>query len=135
MVKTVLYVCPFTDNLNSGVQRFAAELVNGIRTTHINSHTLFWDKSKSFVIGYLLFLKKFISLVHKVELVHFMVLTPYVFPLLMLTKMFRKKSVITYHGIYTYEVPFGTNPLEYILFFITDKVFRKFSNRIVSSDV
>lgn len=129
---TVLYLCPFSNNSKSGVQRFAREIIEGVKSTDIQSRQLFWNRENGLIRSYIVLLKEYINLQSHVEIIHFVVLSPYILPFMMVAKLNKKKIVITYHGIYTKEISKFRQPLQYLLFLLTDKMSRSIADKIVS---
>jgi glycosyltransferase involved in cell wall biosynthesis len=134
-MKKIIFFCPFANDLKGGVQRFASELIEEMKTQDVQISSLFWDKHYSYFRGYLLLLKNFLKLSKKANLIHFMVPSPYIIPALLVGRCMRKKIVVTYHAVYPYEISFRKEPTSYLLFYFTDRIARRFSNRIVSSNM
>jgi len=129
---SVLYFCPFANNSKSGVQRFAREITEGAKTIPIKSYQLFWNRENGLFLSYLGLFREFLSLQPKIEIIHFVVLSPYILPFMIIARLKKKKIIITYHGIYTKEISKFRQPIQYLLFLITDKISRLISDRLVS---
>lgn len=129
---TVLYFCPFSNNSKSGVQRYAKEITEGIKDTKANSEQLFWNREKGLVSSYLSLLMRFLKLQNGMNIVHFVVLSPYILPFMFLAKLKRKKIIVTYHGAFAKEVSLSKHPIQHLLFQVADRICRRLSDRIVS---
>jgi glycosyltransferase involved in cell wall biosynthesis len=116
-----------------GVRRFSEELVMSISSKEPSTYHLFGSKENGLVKGSISLLTEFVRTLRKVDIVHFVVLSPYNIPFLILSKLYRKKVLSSYHGIYTMEVSITKRPHVYILHWLADKLSRVFSDVIISS--
>jgi glycosyltransferase involved in cell wall biosynthesis len=129
----ILFLCSFQQSKsNNGVHRFANEIIKGVRSKEPKTYDLFWNKQNGLVRGYVELMKNFLVIIKNVKLVHFVVLTPSNIPFLILTKIFKKKILITYHGNYWAEAPLTKQPLQFIPYWIVDKISRNIADMIVS---
>jgi glycosyltransferase involved in cell wall biosynthesis len=115
-----------------GVKRFSQELVNAIRSSGTVTYDLFGSKEGGIVSSFFKLVSRFNDILEKVDIVHFVTLSPYNIPFILLAKMNRKRIVSTYHGIYSLEVSFSNKPQIFISHWIADKIFRICSDKIVS---
>jgi glycosyltransferase involved in cell wall biosynthesis len=115
-----------------GVKRFADELIKGMNSLGIEVHTQFGKQDKSILGNLIKTWSEYVKSLQGVDLVHFIVLSPYDIPFIILAKIFGKKIVSTYHGIYQEESSLMKEPNIFIPFLISDMVYRKCSNVIVS---
>lgn len=129
---SVLFFCPFPNNAKSGVQRYAREIIEGTKLTQTKTYEVFWDKNKGYLLSYLVTLVKFVLVLNKVDIVQFVVLSPYNLPFMLITRVRRKISITTYHGLYTRELSKFGRPFQYLLFSLTDRICRRISDRIIS---
>lgn len=116
-----------------GVRRFAQELVTSIRAKEPSTYELFGTREEGLLKGTITLFRQFNEMIKKVEIVHFIVLSPFNIPFLILAKLYRKRIVTSYHGIYNQEVSLTRRPLVFILHWIADKASRSFSDVIISS--
>ncbi len=96
------------------------------------TYDLFWNKENGRLRSYMELLKNFLIVIRTVNVVHFVALTPYNIPFLILAKILKKKILITYHGNYLVEVPLRKQPHIFIPFWIADKISRNITDMIVS---
>jgi glycosyltransferase involved in cell wall biosynthesis len=129
---SVLFFCPFPNNAKSGVQRYAREIIDGTRLTPIKTYEIFWNKDKGYLLSYLVTLIKFVLVLSKVDIVQFVVLSPYNLPFMLITRIKKKVSITTYHGLYTRELSKSGRPFQYLLFSLTDRLCRRISDQIIS---
>jgi glycosyltransferase involved in cell wall biosynthesis len=112
-----------------GVKRFSEELERCIKAKEPSTYQLFGSKQEGLVKGFVSLLIEFMRTLRKVDIVHFIVLSPYNMPFIILAKLRRKKVVSSYHGLYSGEVSM------FISHWIADKVSRALSDAIISSSV
>lgn len=115
-----------------GVRRFSQELVNAVRSSGMSTYDLFGSKDGDLVNSFFKLVSGFNNILGKVDIVHFVTLSPYNIPFILLAKMNRKGIVSTYHGLYSLEVSISTRPQIFISHWIADKIFRICSDKIVS---
>jgi glycosyltransferase involved in cell wall biosynthesis len=132
---SILFFNPFSTTFKGGIQRFAVEIIKGVEFKEPNVHTLFWNKEQGIIHSFIDFVKHFMTTIKKVNIIHFVVLTPFNIPFLIVAKIFRKKILITYHGNYLTEVSFTKRPHIFMAFWIADRISRTFSDAIVSPSI
>lgn len=129
---SILYFYPYSQIKRNGVQRFFQELIGSIQSKLPDVYTVFWNTEKGFVKSYFQLIKEFFKIIRKVNVVHFVVLTPYNFPFIIIAKILKKKIILTHHGNYKINNPITKEPHFYILFWVTDKISRIISDILVS---
>jgi glycosyltransferase involved in cell wall biosynthesis len=129
---SILYFYPYSKIRKNGVQRFAEEIVKGIALRNPSIHVIFWNREKGLFKSYGQMLKDFFKYAIKSKVIHFVVLTPYNIPFMIMARLLGKKVVITYHGNYKINSPFTKNPFIYTAFGISDIISRLVSDKMVS---
>jgi glycosyltransferase involved in cell wall biosynthesis len=129
----ILFLCCFPRTNKNGVQRYAIEMINGVRSKGPKTYYLFWNKEDGILRSYIELLRNFIAVIRTVNVVHSMVLTPSSIPFLILARIYRKKILVTYHGNYLVEAPLRKRPLLFIPYWIADKISRNIADVIVSN--
>jgi hypothetical protein len=129
---SILFFCTFPQTNKNGVQRFAYEIIKGIKSKETRTYALFWEKENGIVRSFINLLKNFLITIKKANIIHFVVLTPIDVPFIIVAKILRKKILITYHGNHYTENSFSKRPHIFIPFWIADKISRLFSDMIVS---
>jgi glycosyltransferase involved in cell wall biosynthesis len=129
----ILFFCAFSKKNKNGVQRFADEIIKGIETKEKSIYSIYWNKENGFIRSFVNLIKEFILTIRHVNVVHFVVLTPFNVPFLITAKILRKKILTSYHGNHIAESPFSKRPHIFLAFLIADKTTRMLSNSIVSS--
>jgi glycosyltransferase involved in cell wall biosynthesis len=132
---SILFFCTFPQTNKNGVQRFAFEIIKGVRSKETLTYALFWEKENGIVRSFINLLKNFLITIKKANIIHFVVLTPYNIPFIIIAKMFRKKILISYHGNYLIETSITKLTHIFIPFWIADKISRLFSDMIVSPSI
>jgi glycosyltransferase involved in cell wall biosynthesis len=115
-----------------GVMRFVNELLRGLNSKGMNVNVLIGRQNKGTLGNFLNIWKEYVKSLQKVDVVHFIVLSPYNIPFIILAKIYGKKIVSTYHGNYLEESSLIREPHIFIPFWISDKIYRRCSNVIVS---
>jgi len=128
----VLIFNAVTPKLNGGVKRFVEELLHGFKSNNLIVYELIGRQNKGILNNCIKLFQKYLNYLQKVEVVHFVVLSPYNVPFIILAKIFQKKIITTYHGIYPEESSLLRNPHVYIPFWIADKTYRLCANVIIS---
>jgi hypothetical protein len=121
-----------TPKSNGGVKKFAMELIKGLKSKKLLVYDLVGRLQEGTVINFTSFLKLYFKYLRSVEVVHFIVLSPYNIPFAIMAKIFKKKIITSYHGIYFQESSFLKEPQIFISFWIADKIFRSCSDMITS---
>jgi glycosyltransferase involved in cell wall biosynthesis len=128
----ILYVCAFSRKKKNGVQRFSEEIARDIGLNDVQKTSIYWNKEKGYLRSLAVLFKDFFVHLNKVNIVHFVVLTPFNLPFLLISKILKKKIVITYHGNYLEEASFYNNPIIAVIFVCSDAICRSLSDIIVS---
>jgi glycosyltransferase involved in cell wall biosynthesis len=115
-----------------GVKRFSQELVSAVRSSGMLTYDLFGSNDGNLANSLFKLVSRFSNIIDKVDIVHFVTLSPYNIPFILLAKMNRKRIVSNYHGVYSLEVSRSTRPQIFISHWIADKIFRICSDKIVS---
>lgn len=118
-----------------GVRRFSEELIRCIRSRECTVYQLFGTKENGLVSGFIILLSDFIDVLKNVEVVHFIVLSPFNIPFMILAKLYRKKIVTSYHGIYTAEASAARRLHTLLSHWAADRISRVLSDAIVSSSI
>lgn len=111
--------------------RFSNEIIKGL-TEKCFVYSLFGSRKGNVLKSLLELIKNFICLTNKVDVIHFVVMSPYNIPFMLLAKIYRKPVVSTYHGIYTSEISFIGNTFRFISHLFADYLTRACSDVIVS---
>ena len=119
-------------NPDGGVKRFVEELRHGFKSHNLTIYDLIGRQDKSVITNCIKMLKTYLNYMQKVKVVHFIVLSPYNVPFIILAKIYKKKIVATYHGIYSEESSLMRKPRVFIPFWIADKIFRLCADVIIS---
>jgi glycosyltransferase involved in cell wall biosynthesis len=114
-----------------GVKRFSNELINGLGENCI-VYTLFGNRNKNIFSSFIQLIRNFIDLANKSDVLHFISLSPYNIPFILLAKAYGKPIISTYHGVYTSELSFLNNTLTFMSHFLADHLARMCSDVIVS---
>ena len=117
--------------LKGGVKRFADNLVTGVRSKHALVYDLIGSK-RGITKNFFKVLKDYVKYLDNVKVIHFIVLSPYNVPFVILAKIFGKKIISTYHGIYFEESSLVKSPHIFVPFWIADKIYKLFSDVIIS---
>ena len=128
----VLIFNAVTPKLNGGVKRFVEELFHGFKSHNLVVDDLIGRQNKRIINNCIKLLKKYLNCLQKVGVVHFVVLSPYNVPFIILAKIYQKKIIATYHGIYSEESSLMRNPHVFIPFWIADKTYRLCADVIIS---
>lgn len=129
----ILFLCTFPKINKNGVQRFTHEIINGVKSTEPRAYDLYWTKENGKLRSYIQLLRNFITTIRYVNVVHFVTLTPFNIPFLILAKILKKKIMTSYHGNYLKEISIIKRPHIFLPFWIADKISRVFSDIIVSA--
>jgi len=114
-----------------GPKRAVDELVKGFNATNYKPFFLIGKENGKSISNFVKVLKEFLGYRKKIKVIHFIVNSPFNVPYIILSKIFRKKIIVTYHGNSQYlweekNIPF------FIAFWITDKICRYCSDIITS---
>ena len=129
---SILIFCGFEMGNETGVHRFSKEIIKGISAMEPSTYCIYWNKRDGIFRGYIQLMKDFCSKMTRVNVVHFVVMSPAEIPIILLAKLFGKKILTTYHGDYLKQNSITGHPLLNALFWVGDKLFRKFSHALVS---
>lgn len=121
-----------TPRFNGGVKRFVEELLHGFKSHNLGVYDLIGRQDKRILTNCIKLLQKYLHNLQNVEVVHFVVLSPYNVPFIIMAKIFQKKIIVTYHGIYSEESSLFRNPQIFIPFWFADKIYRLCTNVIIS---
>jgi glycosyltransferase involved in cell wall biosynthesis len=128
----VLIFNAVTPKLNGGVKRFVEELLHSFKSHNLVVCDLIGRQNKGILNNCIKLLQKYLNYLQEVEVVHFVVLSPYNVPFIIMAKIFQKKIIATYHGIYSEESSLIKNPHVFIPFWFADKTYRLCANMIIS---
>ena len=128
----VLIFNSVTPKMNGGVKKFVDELIEGFRSKDIQVIDQIGSQQKGIQLNFKQMLALYLKNLKKVKIVHFIVLSPYNVPFVILAKLFRKKIITSYHGIFFEESSPLKEPHIFIPFWIADKIFRSCSDMITS---
>jgi len=117
---------------NGGVKRFVEELHHGFKSHNLTVYDLIGRQDKGIINNCIKIVKEYLNYLQKVKIVHFVVLSPYNVPFIILAKIYQKKIIATYHGITSEESSLMRNPHVFIPFWIADKTYRLCANVITS---
>lgn len=131
MVLSVLIFNATTPLSIGGVLRFSNELINGL-ADECEVISLFGNGKNNIIKSFVQLLKDFTRSARKADVLHFVTLSPYNVPFILLAKIYRKPILSTYHGIYTSELSLTHNPVPFISHLIADQITRICSTAIVS---
>ncbi|VFJ12497.1 glycosyltransferase family 4 protein [Candidatus Nitrosocosmicus franklandus] len=132
---SILFLCTFPKLNKNGVHRFALEIINGVKSKEPRVFELYWSVEKGKLSSYIDLFNNYLAVIKRAKIIHFVSLTPYNIPFLVLAKLLRKKIIISYHGNYLAEVSIFKKPHIFIPFWISDRISRSLAHKIVSASV
>jgi glycosyltransferase involved in cell wall biosynthesis len=129
----VLFFCAFSDKKKNGVQRYSEEMIKGVKLREASTFAIYWQKENGYFKSFIHLCKDYIHTINKVKIVHFVVLTPFNVPFLLVAKILRKKIITTYHGNHIAESPIPRRLHILLVFLIADVITRILSDKIISA--
>ena len=129
---SILFLCGFTPTNETGVHRFSKVIVKGISSIIPSTYAIYWNKQLGSIRSIIRLIVDFFSIINKVKIIHFSVMTPVQIPFIIISKLMSKKIITTYQGNYKRTKSITTSPHLRLFFWLGDKIFRRFSDILVS---
>ena len=129
---SILFLFGFTPTNDTGVHRFSKVIVKGISSIVPRTYAIYWNKQLGSIHSIFRLFIEFFSIINKVKIIHFSVMTPIQVPFIVISKIMGKKIITTYQGNYKRQKSITTRPYLSIFFWMGDKIFRGCSDILVS---
>ena len=129
---SILIFSATTPLANGGVKKFSDEILKGLQLTKHNALALFGRKSNNLITSFFDLVKRYRTFLKEAKVVHFVSLSPYNIPFLIIAKLQKKRIIVTYHGIYSEELSVFKKPHMLLLYWIADMLSKQFADVIVS---